>query len=140
MEQGVYARRTLPDCCHGSPFSINPWRHQGLTLGNFQPRDVHKPGFEALGMLRRRGASSAPLCANHQGRLGFTAEHIADFGDLADELVHGDGGKIDVHQLGDRRMPTSVVPNTAPTTATEGGLGSILKGRDTIPTPVSLGV
>jgi hypothetical protein len=52
-------------------------------------------------VVRGDGAPGAAFGADHHGHGGLAAEHVAVLGALVGDLVHGQRGEVDVHDLGD---------------------------------------
>ena len=65
-------------------------------------RQMREPGLQHLRVLRGRVAPHAVRHAHHHGGLRLPAEHVADLGDLVDQLVHRAHHEIEDAHLDDR--------------------------------------
>jgi hypothetical protein len=62
---------------------------------------MHEPRFERLRVLSCRTAPHSGGFSHDQRHARLSAKHIADFGRLVHELVHGTKAEIDHPQIGD---------------------------------------
>jgi hypothetical protein len=69
---------------------------------DLEPRHVHEPRLELLGMLGARRPTGASLRADREGHLDLAARHVPVLGGLADDLLHRQGREVLVHDLDDR--------------------------------------
>ncbi len=83
-------------------------RSRPLTSAGVEGMTTCKPGT-ALNqfskdwrVLRRLAAAGADRRADDQRHADGAAEHVADLGDLVDQLVHADGDPVAEEDLGDR--------------------------------------
>lgn len=82
--------------------------HQAIGIGrsggrhDFEPSAVSKPGFEEIAMLAGGRKARARHGANDDRHMGLAARHVAQFGSVIVDHVHGDGSEVHEHDLGDR--------------------------------------
>ncbi len=72
-------------------------RHYDLEAGY-----VGEPRLERLGVLRCVAPTRAALGTHDERHAGLTAEHEPVLSGLVDDLVDGETGEVDVHELDDR--------------------------------------
>ena len=70
--------------------------HDDLEAG-----DVGVHGLKHLRVLRAALRAAAARHADHDGKRGLAAEHVAELGEAVDDLVAGEQAEVDGHQFGD---------------------------------------
>ena len=98
--------------------------HQALGIGrsgrkcDFQSRNCGEQIVERLAVLRPRIHPCAIDQADHYRASGLAAKHVAELGDLVDQLIAADADEVGKHQfrnwtLAGQRRPSSSADNSA---------------------------
>jgi len=74
----------------------------GAGHGHVQAGEVGEDHFWGVGVRRAKLLAAAGRRADDQRDGKLPVEHVADFGRVVDDGVHGQEGEVDRHDLGDR--------------------------------------